>query len=87
MNFITTVTSKGQVTIPELVRDMLAVNIGDKAYFEVANREKREMLVRLMPASTVDDLFGSLHKKGMKYVATDKIRKLAGEELGKKYQK
>ena len=56
-----TLTSKGQVTIPKSVREILDLQKGDKLYFIVT--KNGEVLIR--PASKrVDDVFGRLHKTG-----------------------
>lgn len=54
--YIRTVTSKGQVTIPVEIRRLLEVSPGDQVLFRVA-----EGSVELQPASmTLEDTFGAV---------------------------
>ncbi len=66
----TTLTSKGQTTIPKEIRDELGIKPGDRMTFT------------LMPDSTVvmrvknkklSDLAGVLHKKGRKPVPVEQL--------------
>ena len=55
-----TVTSKGQITIPKVVREALHLEAGDKVYFDV----KPDGTVVLMPRNEpVESLFGLLKGK------------------------
>lgn len=56
-----TLTSKGQITIPKTVRDILKLSVGQKVEFLVTGNE--EVLLRPV-TKTVDDVFGRLHKPG-----------------------
>ena len=58
-----TITSKGQLTIPKEVREMLRLHSGDKVGF-VLNRDD-EMTLRPMTKS-VDQVFGKLYRKDQK---------------------
>jgi antitoxin PrlF len=64
---LATVTSKGQVTIPKAVRDILRLNSGDKIEFTVT--KTGEAFIRPI-SRKVDELFGRLHKPGRKPVST-----------------
>ena len=55
----TTITSKGQITIPKFVRDSLALHAGDKIEFVLT--ENNEVLLRPV-AKKVDEVFGRLFK-------------------------
>jgi antitoxin PrlF len=56
-----TLTSKGQITIPKVVRERLHLEVGDKVYFSV--REDGSVL--LVPRNEpVERLFGVLKGKG-----------------------
>ena len=68
-----TITSKGQVTIPKAVRDMLDLHKGDKIHFLVT--KKGEVLIRPV-CRRVDDVFGRLHKPGLASVS------VTGMDLG-----
>jgi len=63
---LATLTSKGQVTIPKIIRDSLKLNTGDK--IEIIVTEKREAIIRPV-SKKVDDIFCKLHKPGRKAVS------------------
>lgn len=65
-----TITSKGQITIPKAVRDALKLNAGDKIEFVVT--DKREALIRPI-SKKVDDVFGILHKPDQKKVSVEEM--------------
>lgn len=71
-----TITSKGQITIPKVVRDSLMLNAGDRIEFVVT--DKREALIRPI-SKKVDEVFGMLHKPGRMAISpedmNEKIRK------------
>ena len=67
---LATLTSKGQVTIPKVVRNSLHLHAGDKIEFVIT--EGNEAFLR--PVSRkVDDVFGRLYKSGSKPVSIDKM--------------
>jgi len=55
---VATLTSKGQITIPKSVRDLLRIGTGDKVDFTV--RGSAEAVLRPV-TKKVDDVFGRLH--------------------------
>ena len=55
----TTLTSKGQITIPKFVRDSMALHAGDKIEFVLT--ENNEVLLRPV-TKKVDEVFGCLFK-------------------------
>ncbi len=58
-----TLTSKGQLTLPKAIRDLLRVGTGDRVDFVV----KDDGTVLLRPATVdVRELKGLLHRKGRK---------------------
>jgi AbrB family looped-hinge helix DNA binding protein len=65
---LTTLSTKGQVTIPKKIRDSLKLHTGDK--IEIIVTEKREAIIRPV-SKKVDDIFGKLHKLGRKAVSLD----------------
>ncbi len=65
-----TITSKGQLTIPKTVRDSLRLHTGDKVNFIIT--EKGEALIRPI-TKKVDDVFGRLHNKGRKPVSIERM--------------
>ena len=52
-----TVTSKGQITIPKAVREHLHLAVGDKVYFDVRDDGSVRLVARNEP---VEGLFGAL---------------------------
>lgn len=85
--YITTVTSKGQATIPSPIRKKLGIRAGQKIVFEEKNHE----IVINNQNKLIDKLCGSLKPK-VKVRYTDKkadraIGKFLAEEYHKKYGK
>ena len=71
----TTITTKGQVTIPEEVRLFLNAQSGDKALFMPVDK-KRFVVDIISTKNVVNELFGSLNPTGkIKYVPLSVIRK------------
>lgn len=85
MNGLTTITTKGQVTIPFEVRQMLNIKIGDKVSFTTIEPDTKEIMIKIIPSSVVDQLAGSLSSK-IKYSDFKKVREIAGKLLGEKYK-
>jgi len=56
-----TLTSKGQITIPKSVRDSLALHAGDKVEFVLT--ENNEVLLKPV-TKKVDEVFGRLYRAG-----------------------
>jgi len=54
-----TVTKKGQTTLPKPVRDLLGVQTGDRVRYVVLDRE-----VRILPVRPIRRLFGVLKHDG-----------------------
>ena len=52
------ITSKGQITIPKIVRDSLGLSPGDRVAFEVHGSS--EVVLKPLTKS-VDDVFGKFH--------------------------
>jgi len=67
-----TLTSKGQVTIPKIIRESLRLHKGDKVEFVIT--EGKEALLRPITRK-VDDVFGRLHKTGRKPISAGKMDK------------
>ena len=58
---ISTITSKGQITIPKSVREQLKLKTGDR--IEIMVIENDHAIFRPL-AKKVDDVFGRLYKPG-----------------------
>ncbi len=68
MDTTSTLTSKGQTTIPKAIRDRLGMQPGDRMTFTLM--ADGTVLVRLK-RKTVADLAGLLHRKGRKAVPVE----------------
>ncbi|WP_419663514.1 transcriptional regulator, AbrB family [Desulfosarcina variabilis str. Montpellier] len=77
---LSTITSKGQITIPKAIREKLMIDTGDKIEFILTN--EREALIRPI-SKTVDELFGKLNRPGIKPVSTQAM----DEAISKKFKK
>jgi AbrB family looped-hinge helix DNA binding protein len=56
-----TVTSKGQITIPKAVREVLHLDVGDTVYFDLRPDGTVVLMARNAP---VESLFGLLKRTG-----------------------
>lgn len=84
MNGLTTITTKGQVTIPESVRRALGAKVGDKVYFSKIFIDEKQVLVKIVPKNAVERLYGSLKSKE-KYIDLKAVREKSGKKLAQKY--
>ena len=67
-----TITSKGQTTLPKLVRQALGVAAGDRVRYVVHDNE-----VRLLPVRPIGRLFGALKHDGPPMSLEDMERGIA----------
>jgi antitoxin PrlF len=67
---LATLTIKGQVTIPKVVRDSLRLHAGDKVEFVIT--ESREALLRPI-TKKVDDVFGRLQRRARHPISIEKM--------------
>lgn len=86
MLHITTISTKGQVTLPLFVRTRLGIKTGDKAMVSAIDPQKNQVTLEILPPhdELIEELYGSL-KTNMPYVPIEEARQKAGEMLGKKY--
>ncbi|OGG14306.1 hypothetical protein A2875_02000 [Candidatus Gottesmanbacteria bacterium RIFCSPHIGHO2_01_FULL_46_14] len=84
LQLMTTITTKGQVTIPEAVRRALDASIGDKVAFVRVEKDRKEATIRVISTSVVDQLAGSL-KTPIHYMPQAKVRKILARERAKRY--
>lgn len=75
---LATLTSKGQVTIPKVVRDSLHLHAGDKVDFIITG--DGEVIVKPI-TKKVDDVFGILHKEGRETVSIERMNALVKEKI------
>lgn len=68
-----TVTGKGQVTLPQRIRERLKIKIGDKLLFDI---EDGELRVRVMHSRGIGELFDTL--PGVESYAGDEAEREAG---------
>ena len=67
-------TTKGQITLPKAVRDLLRLGAGDRVDFIVTD----DGTVVLRPATVdVRDLKGLLHRKGIKPLSVEAMNAIA----------
>jgi len=75
---LATLTNKGQVTIPKAIRESLGLHPGDKIEFVVLENGKSY----IKPITKrVDDVFGRLHKPGMKPVSVDEMNEKLRQKM------
>jgi len=80
---LATLTTKGQVTIPKIIRDSLKLNTGDK--IEIIVTKKREAIIRPV-SKKVDDIFCKLQKPGRKAVSLEAIDAAIGNRMRDKFK-
>ena len=69
-----TITSKGQTTLPKAVREALGVVPGDRVHYVILDNE-----VRMMPMRPLARLFGALKHDGPPVTLQDVERAIAEE--------
>ncbi|SJM89930.1 Transcriptional regulator, AbrB family [Crenothrix polyspora] len=79
----TTLTSKGQVTIPKNIRDYIGLHAGDKIEFVIT--EKNEVMLRAI-TKKVDDMFGALYKPGRSPVSIEDMNAAIAQKIRKDFQ-
>ena len=80
---LATLTTKGQVTIPKIIREALKLNTGDK--IEIIVTEKREAIIRPV-SKKVDDIFCKLHKPGRKAVSLEAMEDAIRNRMRDKFK-
>jgi antitoxin PrlF len=74
----TTLTSKGQITIPKFIRDSLALHAGDKIEFVLT--ENNEVILKPV-TKKVDEVYGRLFKTGRPAVDIAEIDALLKKKI------
>jgi antitoxin PrlF len=77
---LTTVTAKGQITIPKAIREAVGIAEGDHLLLVV---EENHVLLIPMPQRPLRELFGALPAT-RPYPGTEAIRREFHEELGQR---
>lgn len=80
---LATLTSKGQVTIPKKIRELLKLNAGDK--IEITVTEKREAIIRPI-SKKVDDIFCKLHRPGREAVSLEAMDNAIRNRIREKFK-
>ena len=70
MTISTTLTSKGQTTIPKEIRDCLGMKPGDRMTFTLVSDGT---VVMRLKSKSILELAGVLHKKGRKAVSIEQM--------------
>ncbi len=83
MTGFSTITTKGQVTIPVDMRRYLEMKPGDRVYMEI-NHPEKTVQIKKAKKNTVDELYGSLHTD-LPYIPIEKAREIAAQEIAKHY--
>ena len=79
-----TLTSKGQVTIPKEIRRQLGLQAGDRLDFRLDNKGQLTVVPADEPSFL--RLFGMLrHRVGKRPVSVDEMREAVHERAGKKF--
>lgn len=79
----TTLTSKGQVTIPKNIRDYLGLHAGDK--IEFAFNEKNEVILKPI-TKKVDEVFGMLYQPQQTAVTIEEMDAGIRQKLRENFQ-
>lgn len=78
-----TITSKGQITIPKAVRNLLRLQKGDRVSFVV--HDETEAVMKPL-ARSVDDVFGTLYDKRQPALKIDDMNQAVAERFkGRRY--
>ncbi|XOF34148.1 MAG: AbrB/MazE/SpoVT family DNA-binding domain-containing protein [Candidatus Electrothrix sp. YB6] len=80
---LATITTKGQVTIPKKIRELLKLHAGDK--IEITVTAEREAVIRPV-SKKVDDVFCKLHKPGRKTAALETIHEAVKNRMKDRFQ-
>ena len=84
MNELTTITTKGQVTIPQIIRRQFGAKVGDKVAFDQILPDKKQIVIRIIPQDIVNQIYGSLNSP-VKFTKLPIVRQKAKKLLAKKY--
>jgi antitoxin PrlF len=79
----TTLTSKGQVTIPKNIRDFIGLHTGDKIEFVIT--EKNEVLLKPI-TKKVDEVFGMLYRSGRNAVSVEEMDAAIRQKIRDSFQ-
>ncbi len=80
---IATLTTKGQVTIPKIIRESLKLHSGDK--IEIIITEDQKAIIRPL-SKKVDDLYCKLHKSEQNKFSLEDIDKAVSNRMKDKFK-
>ncbi len=80
-SYETTVTAKGQITLPKEIRDRLGVREGEK--LSIDTEEGKVVLKR--KTSGIDALVGILHRPGMRALTIEEMDDAVGNAVTERY--
>lgn len=72
-----TITSKGQVTIPKKIRDYLKLDTGSKVDFVIDENKEVKVIPLIVP---VQALSGMLHRPGMKAATIEEMEEAIAQQ-------
>lgn len=84
MTGVSTITTKGQVTIPQFIRDELELKPGYQIEFNL-DRPKGHIIAKLAHKNVIEELAGSLKSK-VKFTSHAAERRSAQKYVAQKYQ-
>ena len=86
MTYITTVSTKGQVTLPHHVRQRLGIKVGDRAMVSTFHPQKKQITLEIVGSDQdiIEELAGSL-ATNKPYMDMETVRHIAGKKLAQKY--
>lgn len=79
----TTLTSKGQITIPKIIRDFIGFHTGDKIEFVIT--EKNEVLLKPI-TKKMDEVFGVLYKSDRTAVSVEEMYAAIKQKIRDSFQ-
>lgn len=80
-----TLTTKGQVTIPAQIREVLNARQGDKIKFSLS--EDQQVTIQAVKKDSLLSLFGSMPPKGnVQQESWEEIRKSVKDQMGEAYK-
>lgn len=77
------ITSKFQITIPSEIREAVGAHVGDQVLFHV--NEHGEIVMRPLRKSSVDELYGALHRENIPYVPLDEARSATHDDMAHQF--
>ena len=80
---LATVTTKGQVTIPKNIREVLKLHAGDK--IEITVTAEREAVIRPV-SKKVDDVFCRLHKPDREAVPLEAVNEAVRNRMKDRFR-